>query len=44
MRVLIAEDEIASAKALKLLLEREKYTVDIVNNGIDAWEYASSVP
>ena len=44
MRVLIAEDEIATAKALQLLLEREKYTVDIVHNGIDAWDYASSVP
>jgi len=39
MRVLIAEDEIATAKALKILLEKAKYTVDIVHNGRDAWDY-----
>lgn len=39
MRILIAEDEIATAKALKVLLEKAKYTVDIVNSGTDAWEY-----
>lgn len=39
MRILIAEDEIATAKALKLLLEKAKYSVDIVHNGTDAWEY-----
>lgn len=38
MRILIAEDEIATAKALKVLLEKEKYTVDIVHNGTDAWD------
>ena len=41
MRVLIAEDEISTAKALKLLLEKEKITVDIVYNGNDAWSYIS---
>ena len=40
MRILIAEDEVATAKAIKLLLEKAKYTVDIVHNGIDAWDYA----
>ena len=42
MRILIAEDEIATAKAIKLLLEKAKYTVDIVHNGIDAWDYISA--
>lgn len=42
MRVLIAEDEVATAKAIKLLLEKAKYSVDIVHNGFDAWDYISS--
>ena len=42
MRILIAEDEIATAKALKLLLEKAKYSVDIVHNGNDAWNAVSS--
>ena len=42
MRILIAEDEIATAKALKLLLEKEKYLVDIVHNGNDAWDYINA--
>ena len=41
MRILIAEDETATAKALKLLLEKAMYSVDIVNNGDDAWDYIS---
>ena len=41
MRVLIAEDEVATAKALKILLEKSKYSVDIVHNGNDAWDYVS---
>ncbi|MCR5356398.1 MAG: response regulator transcription factor [Lachnospiraceae bacterium] len=41
MRVLIAEDEVATAKALKLLLEKSKYSVDIVHTGTDAWDYIS---
>lgn len=40
MRILIAEDEIIIAKALKLMLEKNKYTVDMVNNGSDALDYA----
>ena len=39
MRILIAEDDVATAKALKLLLEKSKYSVDIVHNGTDAWDY-----
>ncbi len=41
MRILIAEDDVATAKALKLLLEKSKYSVDIVHNGTDAWDYIS---
>jgi DNA-binding response OmpR family regulator len=41
LRILIAEDEVATAKALKLLLEKSKYSVDIVHNGNDAWDYVS---
>ena len=39
MRILIAEDEELLAKGLKHLLEKSKYSVDIVYNGLDAWEY-----
>ena len=42
MRILIAEDEVATAKALKILLEKAKYSVDIVHNGQDAWDYISA--
>jgi len=42
MKILIAEDEISTAKALKLLLEKSKFSVDIVHNGIDAWSYIQS--
>lgn len=42
MRVLIAEDEASTAKALKVLLEKSKFAVDIVHNGTDAWSYISS--
>ena len=42
MRVLIAEDEVATAKAIKLLLEKAKFSVDIVHNGIDAWDYVQA--
>ncbi|MBO7355034.1 MAG: response regulator transcription factor [Lachnospiraceae bacterium] len=41
MRILIAEDEVSTAKALKVLLEKSKYSVDIVHNGNDAWDYIS---
>ena len=39
MRVLIAEDEISIAKALKVVLERNKYAVEMVHNGNDALDY-----
>ena len=42
MRILIAEDEIATAKALKVLLEKNKFQTDIVHTGTDAWDYISS--
>ena len=44
MRILIAEDETATAKALKLLLEKAKYSVDVVHNGNDAWTYICAQP
>ena len=43
MRILIAEDEAAIAKALKALLERNKYAVDMVHNGTDALAYILEV-
>lgn len=36
MRILIAEDETELAKALKYLLEKNKFTVDLVRNGAEA--------
>ncbi len=39
MRILVAEDEISIAKALKVMLEKEKYSVDIVHNGQDAFDF-----
>ena len=42
MRVLIAEDETVMAKAIKLLLEKAGCSVDVVHNGIDAWDCAKT--
>lgn len=39
MRVLIAEDEIYIAKALKVMLEKNKFTVDMVHDGADALDH-----
>lgn len=39
MKILIAEDEVSTAKALKLILEKNKFSVDIVHTGTDAWSY-----
>lgn len=39
MRILIAEDEVSIARALKEMLKKNKYTVDIVHNGSDALDY-----
>ena len=38
MRILRAEDEVELAKALQFLLEKNKFSVDIVHNGADAWD------
>ena len=42
MRILIAEDQKEIAKALKVLLEHHRYSVDTVYTGIDALDYISS--
>ncbi len=39
MRILIAEDEVSIAKALKVMLEKNKYSVDMVHTGTDALSY-----
>ena len=39
MHILIAEDEVTIARALKVMLERNKYAVDVVDNGKDALDY-----
>lgn len=39
MRILIAEDEVTIARALKVMLEKSKYAVDLVHNGNDALDY-----
>ena len=43
MRILIAEDELPIAKALRAVLERAKYTVDMVHTGTDALDYITAV-
>jgi len=42
MQLLVIEDEKRLAEALKEILEEQKYFVDVVNNGLDGYEYASS--
>lgn len=44
MRILVAEDESSIARALKALLEKNKYTVDVVDNGTDALAYITFSP
>lgn len=44
MKILIAEDEISTARALKVILEKSKFSVDIVHNGNDAWNYIQAGP
>lgn len=39
MRILIAEDEMELAKGLKFLLEKNKFTVDVVHDGEEALTY-----
>ncbi len=43
MRILIAEDEVSIAKALKVVLEKQKYTVDLVHNGLDAIDFIAAL-
>ena len=42
MQVLIVEDEVRLAKALKEILSKEKYMADVVHDGDTAWEYLTS--
>ena len=44
MRILLAEDEVSIARALKLMLEKNQYTVDLVHNGAEALDFIRSVP
>lgn len=44
MRILVAEDEIDLAEALKMMLEMQKYSVEMVHDGEDALFYAESTP
>ena len=39
MRLLLAEDEKELSKALSVILKHSNYSVDTVNNGIDALDY-----
>ena len=43
MRILIAEDEVTIARVLKVMLEKNKYAVDMVHNGSDALDYIQAV-
>ena len=42
MRILIAEDEVATARALKILLEKSKYSVDGLDSYSTIWDGAIS--
>ena len=42
MRILLAEDDRDLARAVKALLEHSGYSVDVVDNGLDAADYAVS--
>ena len=42
MKILLAEDDESITRALKLMLEKNKYTVDLVFNGADALEHIVS--
>lgn len=39
MRILLAEDEVALARAVARILERNNYSTDVVYNGLDALTY-----
>ena len=42
MRLLIAEDETDLAEALAAFFEKNRFTVDTVNDGLSAYEYAGA--
>ncbi len=42
MRILIVEDEVRLAEALGEIMKSQRYTVDIVNDGEDGYDYAMS--
>lgn len=42
MRILIVEDEVHLAEALRQILWEEKYKTDVVYDGDDGFEYAMS--
>lgn len=42
MRLLIAEDELDLAEALTVFFEKNQFTVDTVNDGLSAYEYAGA--
>jgi DNA-binding response OmpR family regulator len=42
MRVLLVEDELPLAEALGQILKKNKYTVDVVHNGVTGLDYALS--
>lgn len=42
MRVLLVEDEVRLAEALQQLLTKNKYTVDVANDGLTGLDNASS--
>lgn len=42
MRILVAEDEYELARTVRIMLERNKYAVDLVGNGADAYVYAKN--
>lgn len=44
MRILIAEDETSIARALKVMLEKDKYAVDAVYDGQEAFDYIVATP
>ncbi|MEN6460712.1 MAG: response regulator transcription factor [Syntrophomonas sp.] len=42
MRILVVEDEIRLAEAIAQIIKQNKYTVDVVNDGEDGYDYAMS--
>lgn len=43
MRILLVEDEPDLGAALERTLKREKYVVDWVKNGIEAWQFLEMI-